>query len=228
MLSILIPTYNYNVYPLVCKLEQQAINSKCVFEIICFDDGSKSLLNIENKKINTLKNSKFIELKDNIGRSKIRNLLASEANFDWLLFLDSDTMPISDSFIKTYLNAINNQTKIIYGGILYKENSPSDNHMLRWTYGKNREALSKTQRDKNPYLRFLTLNFLIHKSVFKKVSFNEKIPNLRHEDTLFASELKREIINIVHLENPEASERLLPRSREPHVGQWNRLDQGVV
>lgn len=40
MLSILIPTYNYNVVPLVLELQKQCLEYKIHFEIIVFDDGS--------------------------------------------------------------------------------------------------------------------------------------------------------------------------------------------
>jgi glycosyltransferase involved in cell wall biosynthesis len=40
MLSILIPTYNYNTLLLVKTLQQQAIESKVVFEILVLDDAS--------------------------------------------------------------------------------------------------------------------------------------------------------------------------------------------
>jgi hypothetical protein len=43
---------------------------------------------------------------------------------------------------------------------------------------------------------------MIKKSVFEKVSFNENIPNLRHEDTLFSYELKNHNIQVEHIENP--------------------------
>ncbi len=39
MLSILIPVFNYNIYPLVSEL-QQAIIENIVFEIITIDDAS--------------------------------------------------------------------------------------------------------------------------------------------------------------------------------------------
>ena len=48
MLSVLIPTYNYNAFFLVDKIHQQLILAQIAFEIICFDDGSKSDLNAEN------------------------------------------------------------------------------------------------------------------------------------------------------------------------------------
>jgi hypothetical protein len=74
--------------------------------------------------------------------------------------------------------------------------------VLRWIYGRKREALTVNQRNKNVYLSFLTLNFLIHKDVFQSVSFNEDIPNMRHEDTLFSFELKKNDVPIKHIENP--------------------------
>ena len=42
MISILIPCFDYNAYPLVSVLEKQALMLKIDFEIICIDDGSFS------------------------------------------------------------------------------------------------------------------------------------------------------------------------------------------
>ncbi|HEX7870529.1 MAG TPA: glycosyltransferase, partial [Chryseobacterium sp.] len=201
MLSILIPTYNYNVFPLVETLYMQCLESNIIFEIICLDDASHDFL-IQNHEINRLKNTSYIVLEQNIGRSAIRNLLGQKANFENLLFLDADTIPVHDNFITNYLSLINNEEKIIYGGILYATQKPPKEQILRWVYGKNREALSYEKRRRNPYLSFLTLNFLIQKSVFEKVTFNESIPNLRHEDTLFSYNLMQKDIKVDHIDNP--------------------------
>ena len=88
MLSILIPIYNYNAYPLVSGLIDQLLKTKLEYEVICVDDASKSLLNIENEKINSLKNATFFSNKKNLGFSSNRNFLASIANFDNLLFIE--------------------------------------------------------------------------------------------------------------------------------------------
>ena len=88
MLSVLIPTYNYNAFALVNELHKQLLKSKVQFEIICFDDGSKATLNQQNEKINALPFARFNALKDNVGRSAIRNQLSEEAVYSWLLFLD--------------------------------------------------------------------------------------------------------------------------------------------
>jgi glycosyltransferase involved in cell wall biosynthesis len=202
MLSILISTYNYNVYPLIQGLETQALQANIIFEIICIDDGSFSVLNEENQKINALPNCSFTENKKNIGRSKIRNQLAERAKYDWLLFLDADVMPVNKNYLTNYVNAIRVDSEVIYGGILYQKETPSHDSILRWAYGKKREALNVQQRNKNKYLRFLTLSFLIKKSVFNKARFNESIPNNRHEDTLFAYDLEKQKINLLHIHNP--------------------------
>lgn len=201
MLSILIPTYNYNVFPLVENLYNQCVICKIPFEIIVFDDASTQ--HFDNEKINLLENTRFEVLEKNIGRSAIRNLLAKTAKYDWLLFLDADVLPNDDELIKNYLNETykNTTPRVVYGGIRYQEETPERHQFLRWIYGNKREAISASERNKDVYLSFLTLNFLIHKSVFERVCFNEEIPNLRNEDLLFSYDLKQTKIIVNHIEN---------------------------
>ncbi len=201
MLSILIPTYDYNIFPLVNLLNQQAQDSNIIYEIITIDDGSTKF-HLENKTINTILNCSYEILNKNTGRSGIRNLLAKKAQYENLLFLDADTLPLNENFIEKYLSEIKNDFQIIYGGIEYQKLPPEKNKKLRWAYGKAREALSVEKRNLKPYLSFLTLNFLIKKSVFDIVCFNENIPNLRHEDTLYSYDLMRKKIRILHIDNP--------------------------
>ena len=86
MISVLLPTYNYNVFPLVKEIHKQLTQSKIAFEIVCVDDASEEKFKKLNESINTLTFSSFIVLDKNVGRSKIRNLLVSYANFEWILF----------------------------------------------------------------------------------------------------------------------------------------------
>jgi glycosyltransferase involved in cell wall biosynthesis len=233
MLSILIPIYNYDVFGLVKTLHNQCMESKIRFEIICLDDAS-NLFTTENQRINQLSNVLFQVLERNNGRSTIRNILAQKANFENLLFLDADTIPIYDNFIINYISQINKGYKIVYGGILYQSNKPSKEQLLRWVYGKKREALSIDVRNQNPYISFFTLNFLISKNIFSKVTFNENIPNLRHEDTLFSYEVMQNQINIIHIENPvyhlgiESSETFLKKSEEAVIGLKNLVDSDLI
>lgn len=235
MLSILIPTYNYNAFPLAQELEKQALALGIPFELICIDDGSFSPLNEENQKINSLTNCHFIENRKNLGRSGIRNLLADKARYEWLLFFDSDVFPKSKDLIKNYIEAQkSSDSKVFYGGILYSEKLPSEDSKLRWVYGKKREALPVEKRKEMKYLRFLTLCFLIKKEIFNHSRFNESIKNLRHEDTLFALDLKKNHINITHIDNPvyhlglEKSEVFLKKSRDSIEGLLEIIKSGLM
>jgi cellulose synthase/poly-beta-1,6-N-acetylglucosamine synthase-like glycosyltransferase len=200
MLSILIPTYNYTIFPLVSKIHELLELEQIPFEIRCLDDASDNpYCQSENEKINNLKNASYKILEKNIGRSKIRNLLGKNAIYDWLLFMDADVYPIQDDFIKNYIKYLKTEPSVVYGGIRYTKEKPPAEELLRWEYGKHREALAAERRKKNPYLSFLTLNFLIHKNILLSVPFNESIPNLRHEDTLFSYDLKTNNIPIYHI-----------------------------
>ncbi len=234
MLSILIPTYNYNVYPLAQNIWEQCRSAGIPFELIALDDGSHSPVNSENEKINNLENARFISLKKNTGRSAARNCLAKMAKYDWLLFLDADTMPIGNMLIEKYLPHMDSIEKVVYGGIKYQEKKPEANEVLRWIYGNDREALPLEVRLKNAHKRLLTLNFLIHKNVFNSVSFNETIPNLRHEDSLFSYELMLSQVPVLHIKNEvyhhglESSEVFLRKSEESLVGLKYLLNSSLI
>ena len=225
MLSILIPTYNYNVFPLVNEISEQCIYEKINFEIIVLDDASQNF-HVENNEINSLSNCSYAVLNQNIGRSAIRNLLSTKASFENLLFLDADVRTRSDQFIKNYIRFLKNNSNygVVYGGIVYQENKPDNNQLLRWIYGNKREALAAEKRNENVYVSFLTLNFLIKKKVFKTVRFNEDIPNLRYEDLLFSFDLMKKNIPLQHINNQvihngiETSEVFLQKTNDSLKG----------
>ena len=202
MLSILIPVYNFNVVMFVADLQQQALACKIDFEIICVDDCSAEVIKNENKALKAIDGVVYEELPENIGRSKIRNLLAEKARYQNLLFLDCDSATVDNNFVKRYVKAIDNSS-VIYGGRCYEQNSPLnlDEH-FRWWYGVQRETISLAQRKKQPYHSFMTNNFLIPKSIFMRIKLDETLKGYGHEDTLFGLELKKKKISIKHIENP--------------------------
>lgn len=202
MISILIPTYNYNIFSLVENLHKQCKSTTITYEILVLDDASTDKKIIEeNSKINSFQNCSFQVLEENIGRSKIRNLLAENAKHDWLLFLDADTFPSNSEFIEKYLATFSEGSSIVFGGIKYPENN-SKNFSLRYKYGSERESLSLVQRLKNPYRSFITMGFAIKKEVFQKMKFNEKLTGYGYEDSVFAYELQKNNIPLLHIQNP--------------------------
>lgn len=202
MLSILIPTYNYNCFDFVYTLNQQALTAKLEYEIIVADDCSSSPIQ-ENKNINSLPNCSYIELNQNIGRSKIRNLLADKAQYNCLLFLDCDSEIVYENFIERYLNCCSDKKQVICGGRLYKTKAPENKQLfLHWLYGSKREVISVVKRQRNPNRSFMSNNFIINKALFNQIRFNENIHKYGHEDTLFGIELNKRNIAILHIENP--------------------------
>ena len=202
MLSILVPVYNYNVYPLVVELQKQCIECGINFEIIVIDDASTQHKS-ENNSIQFLTNCSFIELAQNIGISKIRNLIASKAKYDWLLFMDSDNFPAAPDFISKYINKVfSTEKKVFFGGVKYLKEKPESEKLLRWKFGHKREAIALSERIKNPYKTAFVFNFLIVKSVFESVLFDEEITKYGYEDFVFIYTLKNKNIEIQHIENP--------------------------
>ena len=199
MISILIPCFDYNAYPLVSILEKQALMLKIGFEIICIDDGSFSSKNDVNQKINLLTNSKFIESKKNIGRIKNRLLLAEKSQYEWLIFLDVDTLPNEDNFLKNYIDQLNKGTMII-GGCIYKE-PENENFSLRYKFGKLREEINSNNRNKNPYKYISSCNFMCQRNVLIDILSSIKTISYGN-DYIFGSLIKKMGIDVKHIDNP--------------------------
>ncbi|WP_333601249.1 glycosyltransferase family 2 protein [Flavobacterium sp.] len=204
MISILIPSYNYNTLPLVEALHSQATTENIDFEIIVLDDASPINENTEsNTKINLLKNCRFERNETNQGRGKNRNTLVSKATFEWVLLMDCDTFPKEDTFLKNYIRYIKNQTgKAVFGGIIYHNEKPKAEEVLRWVFGKGREEIPLKKRLSDPYSHALISNILIQKELLLSYPFDTTIYNYGYEDFVFIFELKKQTIAIDHIENP--------------------------
>ena len=201
MLSILIPTYNYDCLGLVEELHRQAQTLLFPIEILIADDGSKEELKRNNRKINKLSNCMFIEHKENVGRARIRNFLSEKANYDILLFIDSDAGLISNDFLQNYVSAIQNN-EVICGGLLYDRPLPSPVFSLRYYYGICAEERSAKERNLYPYAQFSSFSFLIRKKTFREILFDESFSGYGHEDTAFGIELEKREIKVRHIDNP--------------------------
>lgn len=219
MLSILIPTYNYDCTQLVKDLQLQAERSGIDYEIIVADDASPiQAYKEKNRAINALPHCRLIELKENIGRARIRNRLADEAQHEWLLFMDADAEVISDNFIADYLK--HTDADVVCGGLCHAETLPSPEVSLRYAYekraDKKRAAHYRAQR---PYEQFITFCFMVRASLFHSIRFDDRITEYGHEDTLFGIELKQRRAKILHIDNPmrqggiETNEEFIEKTR---------------
>lgn len=198
-LSICIPIYNQNVTPLVNELRAQALRADCQFEILLMDDASTRYKEA-NSRLCELEGVRFIGLEKNVGRSVIRNKLADEAFYDYLLFMDCDVLPYSPDFLEKYIQMEGHD--VVVGGYRYEEQPISDAYTFRWKYGKKREERSAATRNRRPNDSFSTFNFLIKKSIFKQVRFDESLKGYGHEDTFFGISLKEAGVKVTHIDNP--------------------------
>lgn len=201
MLSILIPTYNYNITKLVTDLHKQASDTFVDFEILVMEDGSTQFLN-ENKTIERLKFCTHTILPSNIGRAAIRNKLADSAKYDHLLFIDCDAEVIMPHYIEKYLSFCK-ENAVAVGGTAYDNTIKNSKLSLRLKYGRKREGMTAIERAKDgKYSHFSTFNFLISKTTFQRIRFDESLKTYGHEDTLFGHQIAELGCDMHHIDNP--------------------------
>lgn len=217
-LSILIPTYNNVCFELVRSLQAQASllsvsASDFKYEIIVADDGSTDKTTIEgNRIINTLPHCRYIEREKNVGRAAIRNFLAKEAQYPWLLFIDSNMNVINNEYLANYQKE-EKESDVIYGGYQIKRDADTQERLkynLRYIF-----ELAGVQngdyrlRQINPYGDFHTSNFIAKRSIMLKYPFDERFFHYGYEDVLWGKTLKDNQISIHHVDNPLGYEHFI-------------------
>lgn len=232
MLSILIPTYNYNVEALVAELHQQATDCKIDFEIIIGDDFSnQTIYNSSN-----LINSELIKLHrscTSVGRTEMRRLLSKKAKYNWLLYIDSDMLPSEKNYIKKYIENLtkNPHIKAFFGGYSYSKHYPHKER-LRFRYGMSREFKSAKDRKNNPYRNIYSGNMLIYRESFELT--NIALDNRYGLDLAFSRELECQNIAFKHLDNYtnhmgiEDNSTFLLKSKEASKTIRHLYDQNLI
>lgn len=201
MISVLIPVYNYDILELVNIIHEQLEEINTEFEIICLEDGSSGQFVEQNSKLKNIPHTTLLISSENKGRTESRQILSENAKYNWLLFLDADVMPKSDSFIKKYIDNKKGVSDVIFGGISYEKTKPTTNYVLRWKYGLNSEEVSVKERQKKPYKLIASANMLIKKEVFQ--SINSTINHVAYGmDNYFGAKLKERKHKVEHIDNP--------------------------
>ena len=197
LLSILIPTHDYNAYPLVQSLHQQAEALSVPYEMILVEDGSHdSVSMIANLKTQDLSRCRYIRRKENVGRSAIRNFLMDESKGDWLLFMDADGKVVRKDFLQKYVDAAR-QYDVVCGGVVHPDEWHDPERMLRWKYEKAYERQHGTISE-----QFRSFSFLISRSVAQKVRFDERYKGYGYEDVQFGKDLMAAGFMVHGIDNP--------------------------
>jgi glycosyltransferase involved in cell wall biosynthesis len=202
MVSVLIPSFDWDVSALARELHRQFALCAVPFEIIISDNASNSPYEAINQQLNELPNCHYLLEHTEVGRSANRNALAQRAKFPWLLFLDGDTAIPHPDFVQRYLDHLS-AAPVICGGTTYQQHKPvNPQKLLRWRYGKTKEEVTAALRSRAPYRAYSSFNFMIQKDLFFKIGFDERLKQYGHEDTLFGRELKIMGVHILHINNP--------------------------
>jgi glycosyltransferase involved in cell wall biosynthesis len=201
-LSILIPTYNDLCVKLVGDLRQQAEQTGIGYEILVGDDGSTNHEVVsENRQIDQWAHCSYLVQPQNTGRAAIRNRLAREARYDWLLFVDSDMTVVRPDYIGQYVAQDN--ADVVDGGVTIGGDAEVLKQNLRYLYEKASEHEHTAEmRQKKPYQDFHTANFLIRRDLMLSHPFDERFRYYGYEDVLFGKQLRADHIAITHIDNP--------------------------
>ena len=207
-LSVLIPVYNSCCTPQVERLWKLCDKAGIHFEIIVADDGSSDPS--VNEPVNALPHCRLIIKGENSGSAATRNLLAQEAQYDWLLFIDADVDITHDDYIHRYIVCAEGN-EVVNGGIAVGSYKP---HNLRWLYEKHAEPQHDTiHRQAMSHQEFRSTNFLIRRDVMLRCPFDERFKASGYEDVFFGRTLHRAQVRIIHIDNPVTMSSFEPNDR---------------
>lgn len=151
-ISVLIPTYNDRILSQVSTLQSQLeallVAEDLCYEVVVADDCSTDEAVVrENEEILHLVHCRLVREPHNIGRAAIRNRLAQEARYRWLLYIDAHLF-IPDGFIRGYVHQIG-KAQVVCGGSMV--DGLSQPQGLRYQYELDSLArFSAEARSKTP------------------------------------------------------------------------------
>jgi glycosyltransferase involved in cell wall biosynthesis len=188
---------------LVRNLHQQAEALGMTYEILVADDGSTQEKVLEENRINNaLPHCQLIERGVNAGRASIRNFLAQQARYAWLLFIDSDMVVCRNDYLRKYASC--DETPIVDGGVVIGACKPGN---LRSLYEKAAESQhTPEERQLSPYRDFHTANFMIKRTLMLQQPFDERFKSYGYEDVLFGKAMEKASVPILHIDNPMSFE----------------------
>ena len=209
MFSILITTYNYDCSRFVRDLDVQCADfMACTpgfdYEIILGDDAStdETSKRANCEAVEQLAHCRYVAATENSGLAAMRNRLAGEARFPYLLFFDSDAEVCTENFIATYW-ANRDKADAVCGALRNPAGKAAPGTELRWRYEHKAEKIRTVEyRMEHPYNFFTAFNLLISRDVFQRIRFDARCSQYGYEDALFGLELQRKGVSIVHIDNP--------------------------
>lgn len=218
-LSVLIPYFRDDPANLVDALIKQLSGASSV-EILVYDDGTGDAKINDNLQDIAAKSRAPIRLffaDENKGRSTARNILKDNAKAKWVLFLDADMLPQTDTFLDNYLAEIRSDcADIIFGGFTVPARKQSRATELHRIFSQTSDCLSAKQRTKNGPQYVCSSNLCVRSKVLDQQGFDPSFIGWGWEDSEWAARVAK-TFTIRHADIPalhlglETTETLLSR-----------------
>lgn len=209
MFSFLIPVYNYDCRRLVCDLLHQCRRLRdepgataFAFEVVIADDASTdAALERGNARLAAEEGVRYLRVAENMGRARIRNYLARQARYDYLVLIDCDALVCTPDFVARYYRE-RDRADVVVGALRNPDVCPRGCE-LRYRY--EQQAMRRrtvSYRQSNPYAYLSTFNLLVSRRVLLRLPFDERCTDYGYEDALMGINLQRACISIAHIDNP--------------------------
>ena len=218
-LSVLAPYFKDDPSELIIALDMQAQNLSGI-EIIIYDDGTgDAALTAALEEIipNLTTPTQAIVAEKNTGRSSARNRLQDAARADWILFLDADMRPVSDTFLKNYLQLIKyDSADVIFGGFTVEDKAVDKDRDLHRALSQVSDCLPLAERQAKGPQFVASSNLCMRKSVLEAESFDPEFSGWGWEDSEWAARIAKKF-TLLHADNPalhlglETTDTLLKR-----------------
>ncbi|MDG1823491.1 MAG: glycosyltransferase [Flavobacteriaceae bacterium] len=195
MLSICIPTYNTDCSMLLDLLAKQIAQLEETIEVLVCDDFSTHYVD-KNREACERNGFSFFENTSNLGSISTRIKLAKKSSFNWLLFVDSDMIPVHNKYLLNYISNIKSAS-VIFGGYRYKKDYRKT--QLRKNYGISREEKSAKKRSQKPFKYVFSGNMLIEKEIFTQIINDPS--NCYGYDLLLGERFNNNKVKLLHIDN---------------------------
>ncbi len=203
-LSVVIPTLRDDPRALIAVLANQARACMAAIEIVVLDDGSGDM-DFAQKMQDAFDllpvPGTFLRLHQNGGRAAARNTLSSYASGDYLLFLDSDTMPDEPSFLRNYIELIEMGTRaVVNGGFSLKQAATDKRFELHRNIASTMDCMPADIRNKTPLRYSYGCNFLVPRDIALEFPFSAHYIGWGWEDQEWAVRVEK-AVPIRHIDN---------------------------
>jgi glycosyltransferase involved in cell wall biosynthesis len=191
-LSVLIPFLRDDPSELLEALVVGPIDGA---ELVLLDDGTGDVALSERlkRRVAVLPlPARLVTLPANEGRSRGRNRLAQAARGGHLLFLDSDMLPDSPTFLADWLALIDAEDPpVAFGGFSLKQAPTDPRYSVHRAMARRSECLDAATRSLAPEKYVYTSNLLVRRDVFETEAFDPGFSGWGWEDVEWAMRVAR-------------------------------------